>query len=80
LIIENAASQKERVMQPADIGGMVERLTGWRRPTMAFAGYGRDRPGRSDAEAIRLAARLDRRQHRRPKEDVLRGRLLDLAT
>ncbi len=42
-------------------------------------GYGRSQPGPATAEALQLAARQDRRQQPRRKQDPLRGRLLDLT-
>ena len=59
--------------------GMVEHLTAPVDSSDAPASYGQAKPGRSTAEALRLAARQDRRRTPRRGADPLRGRLLDLG-
>ncbi|HET6519079.1 MAG TPA: hypothetical protein VFG47_04590 [Geminicoccaceae bacterium] len=58
--------------------GLVERLyrSPHERPDPAT--YGRVQPGPATAEALRLAARQDRRKERRTRPDPLRGRLVDV--
>ena len=59
--------------------GLVERLDRWPHARAGgSSGYGRERPGPATAEAVRLAARQDRRRDRRPRPDPLRGRLVDV--
>ena len=58
--------------------GLVERLDRWRPVRTGAVAYGREQPGPTTAEAIRLAARWDRRRERRAKPDPLRGRLVDV--
>ena len=59
--------------------GMIERL-GWaRRSPLVLESYGRPQPGPSSPEAMRIAARQDRRQRQRRAADPLRGRLIDLT-
>ena len=59
--------------------GLIERLNGSSRLWIEPEGYGRAQPGPATAEALRLAARQDRREQPRRKADPLRGRLLDLT-
>jgi len=59
--------------------GLIERLTRMPQLQVAAHGYGRAQPGPANAEALRLAARQDRRHEPRRKADPLRGRLLDLT-
>jgi len=59
--------------------GMIERLIGIIDLAAAPDIYGPAKPGRSTAEALRLAARQDRRNRPRRTPDGLRGRLLDLG-
>jgi hypothetical protein len=59
--------------------GLVERLTRLPRLPVEADGYGRSQPGPATAAALQLAARQDRRQQQRRKQDPLRGRLLDLT-
>ena len=59
--------------------GLIERLTRMPRLQVEADGYGRSQPGPASPEAMRLAARQDRRQQPRRKADPLRGRLLDLT-
>lgn len=59
--------------------GRVERL----RPTStdpATGSYASERPGRLDADAVKTAARNDRRRRRRPILDPKTGQLIDLET
>ena len=58
--------------------GMVEPLyrSAWERPDLMT--YGRVQPGPATAEAVRLAARQDRRKERRARPEPLRGRLVDV--
>jgi hypothetical protein len=66
-------------MNPIRPDGMVERLEPARRPTPAFAGYGRAQSGGTTAAGLQLAAEQDRRRQRRHRPDPLRGRLVDLT-
>ncbi len=58
--------------------GLIERLTLPRRQ-VELEGYGRAQPGPATPEALRLAARQERRRQPRRKPDPLRGRLLDVT-
>ena len=57
--------------------GQIERLSAAPLPGVA-GGYASERAGRIDAAAAVLAARADRRRHRRLALDLLAGRLVDL--
>lgn len=57
--------------------GRVEPF-GTRARDPAREGYASERPGRSDGEEVRTAARSDRRRRRRPVVDPLTGRILDV--
>jgi hypothetical protein len=59
--------------------GMIERLIGAIDLPDTPEVYGPAKPGRSTAEALRLATRQDRRRRPRRLPDRLRGRLLDLG-
>jgi hypothetical protein len=59
--------------------GLIERLGRMPQRQPGLDGYGRSQAGPATAEALRLAARQDRRQQPRRKADPLRGRLLDLT-
>ncbi|HLT01249.1 MAG TPA: hypothetical protein VK001_03680 [Geminicoccaceae bacterium] len=59
--------------------GLVERLRLGPRHQVEFEGYDRVQLGPATAEALRLAARRDRRDKRRRRPDPLRGRLVDLT-
>lgn len=58
--------------------GLVERLSPTPRHQVEFDGYGRAQSGPATSET-QLAARRDRRQRRRRKQDPLRGRVVDLT-
>lgn len=59
--------------------GLIERLTRVPRLQVEPGGYGRRQPGPATPEALRLAARQDRRRQPRRRTDPLRGRLLDVT-
>jgi len=73
------AIEGERDMELIRPNGMVEHLTVPVDRSDAPADYGQAKPGRSSAEALRLAARQDRRRRSRRVPDPWRGRLLDLG-
>jgi hypothetical protein len=59
--------------------GLVERLGFGPRHSVEFEGYGRVQLGPATAETLRLRAQRDRRQQRRKRPDLLRGRMVDLT-
>jgi hypothetical protein len=59
--------------------GMLERLIEIINLPDPPDAYGQAKPGRSTAQALRLAARQDRRRRPRRMPEQLRGRLLDLG-
>jgi hypothetical protein len=59
--------------------GLVERLSPTPRHQIELDGYGRAQSGPATSETLQLAARRDRRQRRRRKQDPLRGRVIDLT-
>jgi hypothetical protein len=73
------ASKGERDVELIRPNGMVEHLTAPVDSSNAPDAYGQAKPGRSTAEALRLAARQDRRRRSRRVPDPLRGRLFDLG-
>jgi hypothetical protein len=66
------------MMHIINVNGMVEQLDGVTPRQATLFGYGREQPGRTTADAIRQAARQDRRRQQRPRPDPLRGRLFDM--
>jgi hypothetical protein len=58
--------------------GLIERLSLPRLQPQP-EGYGRAQSGPATPEALRLAARQERRRQPRRKADPLRGRLVDLT-
>lgn len=59
--------------------GLVERLCSGPRRCLEFEGYGRVQLGPATAETLRLRAQRHRRQRRRKRPDLLRGRMVDLT-